>query len=1033
MVRLLAVPSSLPQIFLIWMPRLLTIFLATVDVCITTPLKKLESMHNLAATLHKSTFSLPWPPLPPGALSQSPGTDDPSADGMEKVVCRASAKVPIVKIWDPELQLACDLNVNNPLALENTRMIKTYVQMDDRVRPLAKIIKYWTKQRLLNDAGKHTPPPSLFSLFDFVVLTQPKAFGGTISSYTWICMIINFLQIRRPPILPSLQKIPDNRSTSATGESSSFADDVDKLRGYGDDNKESLGQLLFHFFRHYGYVIDYAESVISVKEGRLLPRKEKGWDASNWAHNKEARMSLCVEEPFNTPRNLGNSADDYAWNGIHKEIRRAFDLLQDGQNLDKCCEQYEFPPEEKPSTLFQRPTAKPPPVLRRSASQSGRPNNGTGQVRVSNPRTGRNTSNQRSNNRRASSGASYANQRAPYLMSPPIGVNPADYFSNSRMSTDQLHDQLYKQYQYLQAQQEALRSQLMQQQQQTQAQIHAQAQAQVQAQAQAQAQARSIDTGASPRQQRPSFVNVHSTPQTPRILDNGSSTVPLLPGSLYHYPARYPQGAPSPLAQSRTSEEAVAAPSSPPLASATPTLRRGVHRGSVNDNGSSSTRSQSQPGRSFPNVLTLQGLVHPGYDVSGALGTPYLVSRPAHAFPQMSTNGSLRQSNGVIYAEPAIPKEYVGYYVGQSPQLLPQYQTGNVPQLSQLRDTPPRTSRRISPELLPPVMPNTSQPSRSPSPLGRNRSHSAVTNPSSTTTGQAPVSQAAQPSVQQPKPEPKLVNHGGPVIVNGSNAGYTPSRSSSMTDTPHAAAHALGVNAPVDTAPTEQVRGLSLDAPMFQTNGAAAYQQPGVPTNGSLPEQTHIAPGAQMSSWPETRDGRNGSTGMTVNSAYSTESTLSNARGQDMSPLNLPPHNGDGGSGPDLSVPLHTSAAPVLSPVEETRTPSPTVSRLPDLSRLAPHRKLAQTTQVANTRLTDENASVPNRDLPHPRPVNANLPHGTGYTSDSGKQHTSANTWQQATRKSHKKNRSITGGKAIAAPKTGGEPIPANETDRKGG
>jgi len=73
---------------------------------------------------------------------------------MEKVVCRASAKVPIVKIWDPELQLACDMNVNNPLALENTRMIKTYVQMDDRIRPLAKIIKFWTKQRILNDAGK---------------------------------------------------------------------------------------------------------------------------------------------------------------------------------------------------------------------------------------------------------------------------------------------------------------------------------------------------------------------------------------------------------------------------------------------------------------------------------------------------------------------------------------------------------------------------------------------------------------------------------------------------------------------------------------------------------------------------------------------------------------------------------------------------------------------------------------------------------------------------------------------------------------
>lgn len=72
---------------------------------------------------------------------------------MERVICVPNAKVPIVKIWDPELQLACDINVNNPLALENTRMIKTYVSLDERVRPLAMIIKHWTKRRILNDAG----------------------------------------------------------------------------------------------------------------------------------------------------------------------------------------------------------------------------------------------------------------------------------------------------------------------------------------------------------------------------------------------------------------------------------------------------------------------------------------------------------------------------------------------------------------------------------------------------------------------------------------------------------------------------------------------------------------------------------------------------------------------------------------------------------------------------------------------------------------------------------------------------------------
>lgn len=72
---------------------------------------------------------------------------------MQKVICVSTAKVPIVKIWDPVLEIACDMNVNNTLALENTRMIRTYVDLDERVRPLAMLIKYWTKRRIVNDAG----------------------------------------------------------------------------------------------------------------------------------------------------------------------------------------------------------------------------------------------------------------------------------------------------------------------------------------------------------------------------------------------------------------------------------------------------------------------------------------------------------------------------------------------------------------------------------------------------------------------------------------------------------------------------------------------------------------------------------------------------------------------------------------------------------------------------------------------------------------------------------------------------------------
>ncbi|KAG4303089.1 hypothetical protein PCK1_000755 [Pneumocystis canis] len=264
-----------------------------VDVCITTTEMELANTCKLARVLARN--------------------------GMERVVCVPRAKVPIVKIWDPELSVACDMNINNTLALENTRMIKTYVEIDPRVRPLAMIIKYWAKKRVLNDA----------------------AGGGTLSSYTWICMIINFLQMRNPPILPSLHQLPheQNENSIIGGIDISFFDDIDALKSFGEKNTESLGGLLFAFFRRYAYEFDYDHYIISVRHGHYLSKSAKGWHLTQ--NNR-----LCVEEPFNTKRNLGNTADDITVNGLQMEFRRAFHLIADHYNLKEACASYIFTYEE---------------------------------------------------------------------------------------------------------------------------------------------------------------------------------------------------------------------------------------------------------------------------------------------------------------------------------------------------------------------------------------------------------------------------------------------------------------------------------------------------------------------------------------------------------------------------------------------------------------------------------------------------------------------------------------------------------------
>lgn len=763
-------------------------------------------------------------------------------------------------------------------------------------------------------------------------------------------MIINFLQTRDPPILPSLQKMPGHRSTTINGEPSAFADDLASLRGCGDANKETLGQLLFHFFRLYSYVFDYSEYVISVKEGRPLSRKEKGWETSNYL-DKEARNRLCVEEPFNTFRNLGNSADDYAFSGIHGEIRRAFELLADGQQLDKCCEQYEFPPEEKP--IFQRPAPKPKPTLTRSASQSGRPNNEPGSSR-SRKGNNRNQSAQRAGNRRASSGASFSNQRMPFTNSPPIGSGSSDYFA----ARGNLHDQLAQQYQLLQLQQDALRSQLMQQQQQVQSRVG--------------------DLAGSPQHRQ--YAN--GLP-SPRYLDNPPQTAPLLPGYLYHYPARYPP--PSPMSQSRSREGTSTNPSSPSLVAAVPALRRTIHRASVPEGSSSaSVRSQSQPGRSLPHPLTIHGHAHPGYDVSGALGMAYGSARPSQGLPQgypglnmpMSPMTTLGPSS-----ENIMPKEYVGYYVGQSPQLGPQYatQTLTMPPMPPLRD-PPQRSRRVTPDLMPPVV-NGRHASRSPSPLGHSRSYSTIADlrPAAPAVVESPI--IYKQSLPEPEPFPALVESEirAPLIVNGSNFGVLASQKS-PEEQQNPIANGLG------RVPTLE--------PISTTDLQSA----------EVPPSPRVSPSPRSKAAPRLSFSTNGT-------SHLTNGITEQIR--DASPL----------------------TAPLLSPVAELRTPSPTRSRAFESPTDCQPNGVSKPTTMTNGKPANKNdivggSSHGRKDSENVKP-SAKILDTSMAPPPTGKPN--SNAWQQATGKKHKKSKSTASSKSPQGTAKGGEPLPFNEAERKGG
>jgi hypothetical protein len=856
-------------------------------------------------------------------------------------------------------------------------------------------------------------------------------------------MILNFLQTRDPPIIPSLHKEPHRLTPDCE-----FADLLSKVKGFGSENKESLGQLLFHFFRCYGYEIDYEKSVVSVREGRLLTRNEKNWHLAGLT--KEARNRLCVEEPFNTERNLGNSADDFAWRGIHLEIRRAFDLLADGGQLKKACEQYEYPPEEK--VTFKKPTSTKPTLTSSAPSNRG----GRG-----GSRGGRGNFNQKGNHayggRRSSSGASsFAQNRPPFLNSPPIQTVPGqEYFS--RGLNEQLHDQLYQQYQILEMQSNSLRAQLVAQQRAQQSQ-HAQAahmHAQAVAHAQAQAQNRGpSSTNGSP--QKSPYINGGRS--SPRLAELGIPPNAFPHGFLYQYPGFFD---PTQGSASGSQDGARTNPSSPSLSNSIPGLRRGVHRSSNASDTAASIRSQSQPPRSGQFQPVLQGYppIPQYFDPSSFAGYP--IARSTQEVPTSQPTevpfSPLSRHPEPVVPDTSEPKEYVGYYVAEQPQGRPQLQDYAVPQIPSYNELAQRR-RRVSPEIMQPLL-NTAlrRVSRSPSPLGGHmRSYSTGVTP-------GPVLSTQQRKDRIDSTHPP--DDSGPVIVNGSFPAQSrePRNRSETVDVLPAPTNmvnpsALGIYVnngdQYRFADIEQRQQLVLDE--MRRQKAVELMRAGT-MNGSInkapPVDTHglirVRSGDKQP-FPVPAEGWIGYNTMNGNGDKGNRSTeVSPTRTLPPQFRPIPQHtNGLGLRAIDTmnaprEAPQETQSAvvgPLLSPVQEARTPSPNANRQSDVHRLVNgvkpqskehhHQQRRASHSAAQSSGPKENHHRSNQQKGNAhnneKGNKFNPVAGTNNASSNG----NGNNWQQPNKGRRKKT---TKAKQVTESKPPGEPLPANAADRKGG
>ncbi|KAF9930246.1 hypothetical protein FBU30_000732 [Linnemannia zychae] len=295
----------------------------------------------------------------------------------ENILQLKRARVPIVKLNHVN-GIACDIGYQNDLAIWNTRLLRAYCMIDERLRDIVLIIKIWAKRRKINNP-----------------------YTGSLSSYAYVLLVIHVLQ--RQGVLPNLQSIVAGNGKipfwECQGFNRYFFEDIPNLSRYWQPTPESqcqsVGELLYEFFRYYASEFRYANQVVSIRSGGLLTKEAKEWTKDhtqqqyqyhhqqqqsqqqsqqsqqsqqqgeallseeaieNAGHAQAApaaeskpivknRYLFCIEDPFELDHNVGRPVDRYSLFTIRGEFMRAAKILSrrgDGV-ISRLCMEREVP------------------------------------------------------------------------------------------------------------------------------------------------------------------------------------------------------------------------------------------------------------------------------------------------------------------------------------------------------------------------------------------------------------------------------------------------------------------------------------------------------------------------------------------------------------------------------------------------------------------------------------------------------------------------------------------------------------------
>lgn len=232
----------------------------------------------------------------------------------------------------------CDIIFSNPLAIQNSAMLRCYNLSDARVKPMVLFIKAWATRRKIN-----------------------SPYHGTLSSYGYVLMVLHYLvNLARPPICLNMQNVEmARRGTSIEstqvieGHNVSFWRNEEVIQqwarqGYITTDRDStVGSLLRGFFQYFATPsggFSWATEVLSLRTpGGILTKKQKGWIAAKTevldpvkegtkGQEVRQRYLFAIEDPFETNHNVARTVVHNGIVAIRDEFRRANRLIHQAAN-----------------------------------------------------------------------------------------------------------------------------------------------------------------------------------------------------------------------------------------------------------------------------------------------------------------------------------------------------------------------------------------------------------------------------------------------------------------------------------------------------------------------------------------------------------------------------------------------------------------------------------------------------------------------------------------------------------------------------